>query len=191
MSGCNPRNENVREVIVTSEDGRRMAVRVLPLRGRTHLSILDVDNPPWFFTQGTLPPTTNAWLKAVAAFPIEEPDYHWDTPRYRELCIEGGLDPDHERPEFHPADAAACEQLVQLVNQTADALPPAGLSIVMDLVELLRVDRQSDQASIAGLRHSFLALSQRDARTAERLLDLVEGIAGRGRATELLSPVGT
>lgn len=144
--------EIIPQVIVVASDGRRIEVRVTPYRCTPILSLLDIDNHPWIFARATLPPTTNSWVRSVADFTADTRDYDWDTPRYREVCIEGGLDPDHRRPRFADRHADVGNALVAALCKTSAWPSHDAVNMVFDLVDVLRVDPWRGDASIESLR---------------------------------------
>lgn len=166
-----------RRVEIVAEDGRRMGVCVAPYRSRTHLVILDLDNPPWFLSHRNLPATDNAWIRAVAALPVDEPDYHWDSPRYRDLCREGGLDPDEGRPRFDPRDQIAATQLLHAVNETPGP-SPAAANILLDLLDLMRTDGRGHAVDIEGLRQAFSNEARRNPEVVAEVLAVIDRIPG-------------
>ena len=157
--------EVIPQVTVVASDGRRIGVRVLPFRCTPILALLDLDDHPWIFSRGNLPPTTNAWIHAVADFKAENADYGWDTPRYRDICVEGGLDPDHHRPRFAERDAHAGEALVQALCRQSTWPSHAAVNIVFDLVDVLRADPWAGNTNAETLRSTvgFDAQHQPDA----------------------------
>ena len=170
-----------KRVELVADDGRRMGVCVAAYRSRTHLVILDLDNPPWFLSKASLPPTDDAWVHAVAALPIEEPDYHWDSPRYRELCIEGGLDPDEGRPAFGARDEQAANELLLAVNRTAGGPSPGASNILLDLIDLMRTDDGGHRVEVEGLRLQFANEARRDPKVATEVLAVIARIPGMRR----------
>ena len=173
------------QVEIVADDGRRMVVCVAPYRSRTHLVILDLDNPPWFHSKASLPPTDDAWVHAVAALPIDEPDYHWDSPRYRDLCTQGGLDPDEGRPAFDTRDEKAANELLLAVNRTAGGPSPSASNIFLDLIDLMRTDGGGHQVEVEGLRRQFANEARRDPKVAAEVLAVIARIPGLRR--ELLT----
>lgn len=173
--------EAISEVIVTATDGRRMAVRVMPHRSRTHLVILDVDNHPWFFTRTSLPATTNAWIRAVADFTADDQDYSWDTPRYRQLCLEGGLNPDHHRPRFFAENDDVASALIDIASRITRPISHGAMAVVLDLIDLLRVDPWATPVSRAGLRAAFASLVEREPLEAAEVMDIVSRATSGGR----------
>lgn len=168
-----------RDIRIVAEDGREIGVKVLPFRSRTHLAILDVDNHPWFFSKATLPPTRNAWIHDVADFTAADPDYHWDTPRYRELCIAGGLDPDYHRPAFAPCDREAGNALVEAVSRTSAKMSHGAMNVILDLIDLMRVDQWRAPVSAGGLKSRFASLVHARPADAEEALTVIR-TAGAG-----------
>lgn len=177
------------QIEIVADDGRRMGVRVAPYRSRTHLVILDLDDHPWFITTANMPPTENGWIHAVASLPIDEPDYHWDTPRYRDLCVEGGLDPDHGRPRFDDGDRIAATALLTAVNLTSGAPSPAASNILLDLLDLMRTDGGGHAVSVEALKQGFAAEARANPKVAEEVLAIVSCIPGLRR--ELLTDTAT
>ena len=167
-------------VTVVADDGRRMGVRVLPYRSRTHLAILDLDNHPWFFARHSLPPTSDAWIIAVADLAVEDPDYNWDTPRYRELCAEAGLDPDHRRPRFSAENRVAGDVLLAAVNLTSHAPTPAAANVLHDLLDLVRIDGWAQPRTIDDVRRDFAGLTRDDPKAAAEVFAVVTKIPGFG-----------
>lgn len=174
------------EVLIVAQDGRRMAVRVAPLGARTHLVVLDLDNHPWFVSPESLSPTEDEWLRAVVALGRDDPDYGWDTPRYRELCIRGGLDPDHGRPRFREADSRAAEELVRIVNLTRAAPGTGTTAFVHDLIGALRTDVVHADDEVDALRRGFARIAASDPTTAGEIMAIVENIVGRARAQAMI-----
>lgn len=146
--------EIVPQVTVVASDGRLIGVSVTPYRCTPILSLLDIDRPPWIFARETLPPTTNAWVHAVADFTADTNDYDWDTLRYRELCLDGGLDPDHQRPRFDERHATAGIKLVAALCDTGTWPSHAAVNMVFDLVDVLRVDRWRGAITVESLRQT-------------------------------------
>lgn len=127
-------------VIVEGRDARRIMVSVSPLRCRTHLLLTNPDDSSYLFSKNDLPPTTNAWIHRVAEFTGRDSSYHWDTPEYRELCIEGGLNPDWRRPQFRAKDEKAAEALMIMLNSSKSGLLPMTMNFLMDIVDHIRTD---------------------------------------------------
>lgn len=159
--------------VVTADDDRRLGVSVTPHRCRTHLLIHDVDEPTRTYWAANLPPTSNPWLRRVAE--LSAITYHWDTPEYRSLCEEGGLDPDRHRPAFDAENTEAGEMLVVELNRT-NALSPSAANLLMDIVDYLRVDpRVSSRKSIETIRHE----AQLNAQYAPKVMDEVRELLSR------------
>jgi len=174
------------EVLIVAKDGRRMAVRIAPLGARTHLVVLDLDNHPWFVSPDSLAPTEDEWLRAVTRLGRDDPDYNWDTPRYRELCIQGGLDPDHGRPRFRDADRQAADELVRVVNLTGSAPGVATSVFIHDLIHLMREDVVHGPDDLDVLKGRFGRLAVSDRKTADEIMTIVERIVGRERAKTMI-----
>lgn len=170
--------EIIPQITVVASDGRRIGVRVTPFRCTPILAMLDLDDHPWIFSRGNLPATTNAWVHAVADFTADHRDYGWDTPRYRELCVEGGLDPDHHRPRFADQHAEAGEALVQALCRQSKWPSHAATTIVFDLVDVLRTDQWRGSANIETLRSTVRFDAQRQPDAVEQALDMISHALG-------------
>lgn len=184
--------EVVPQVTVVASDGRLVGVRVTPYRCTPILSLLDIDRPPWIFGRETLPPTTNAWVGAVADFTAAHDDYDWDTPRYRELCLEGGLDPDHQRPRFDDRHATAGNALVKALCKTSAWPSHAAVNMIFDLVDVLRVDRWRGSVTTDGLRQTVAFNAAQNPQTVDEALAMIAQATGDdGAAAALLGAMGT
>ena len=184
--------EHSREII---DDHRRLRVQIAVLRGRTHLLILDLDNPPWTVRFSELSPDCDPWLRSIAQFIEDEQRYHWDTPRYRELCLAGGLDPDSGRPQFQEKDRDACEFLLREVN-AIDIRPegpftPAAADIALDIVQLLRTDEPNPRPDIRCVAQRFTTLEEQDSNAATALRDVAGRILNEIRAQLPLTKAST
>lgn len=158
-------------VVIIADDGRRLGVAVTPHRCRTHLLIHDIDVSLRTYGRLNLPPTSNPWLHRVAEL-TEESDYHWDTPAYRSLCEQGGLDPDYRRPEFDSENAEAGEALLVELNR-ANALSPSAANLFMDIVDYLRIDPWvSDRKSVEAIRQNVKFNAEYDAGIMDEVRDL-------------------
>lgn len=159
-------------VVIVADDGRRLGVAVTPYRCRTHLLIHDIDAPPRAYGSLDLPPTPNPWLRSVVELTNGQSDYHWDTPVYRTLCEQGGLDPDYHRPAFDPENAEAGEALLIELNRTN--LSPGAANIFMDIVDHLRVDPWvSERKSIETIRHNVRFNAEYDAKVIDEVRELL------------------
>lgn len=164
---------------MVTEDGRRVGVRVVPFRCTPFLTLLDLDNHPWTFTRKSLPPTTNSWVNAVADFTAQERDYHWDTPRYRDLCIEGGLDPDYHRPRFREDHADTGNALVEaLCTHTQWPSYPA-LNIVFDFVDVLRIDRWRHRVDVQDLQAMVRYDNEHQSHVVREAIAMIERMLGK------------
>lgn len=170
--------EIIPQVTVVALDGRRIGVRVTPFRCTPILAMLDLNNHPWTFSRGNLPPTNNVWVHAVADFTADNRDYGWDTPRYRELCVEGGLDPDHHRPRFADQHAEAGEALVQALCRQSVWPSHAAVAIVFDLVDVLRTDQWRGSANTETLRSTVRFHAQRKPDAVEQALAMITHALG-------------
>lgn len=159
-------------VVIVADDGRRLGVAVTPYRCRTLLLIHDIDAPPRTYGSTNLPPTSNSWLHRVAALIDGTSDYHWDTPAYRELCQEVGLDPDYHRPMFDPENAEAGEALLVELNRTN--LSPGAANMFMDIVDHLRVDPWVwDRKSVETIRHNVRSNAEYEPRVMNEVRELL------------------
>jgi hypothetical protein len=159
-------------VVIVADDGRRLGVAVTPYRCRTHLLIHDIDAPPRTYGSLNLPPTSNPWLRRVVELTNGESDYHWDTPVYRTLCEQGGLDPDYRRPAFDPENAEAGEALLVELNRTN--LSSGAANIFMDIVDHLRIDPWvSERKSIETIRHNVRFNAEYDAKVIDEVRELL------------------
>jgi hypothetical protein len=167
-------------VVIVADDGRRLGVAVTPYRCRTHLLIHDIDATPRTYGSMNLPPTANLWLHRVAALTNGKSDYHWDTPAYRTLCEEGGLDPDYHRPAFDPENAEAGEALLVELNRTD--LSPGAANIFMDILDHLRVDPWvSDRKSVETIRHNVRFNADYDAKVIDEVRELLSRLPALSR----------
>ena len=167
-------------VVITADDGRRLGVAVTPYRCRTHLLIHDVDASPRTYGRLTLPSTYNPWLHRVAEL-TEKSDYHWDTPAYRLLCEQGGLDPDYHRPAFDPENAEAGEALIVELNR-ANAISPGAANLFMDIVDYLRIDPWvSDRKSVEAIRQNVKFNAEYDARMMVDVRDMLSRLPSLSR----------
>lgn len=167
--------------VVTADDGRRLGVSVTPYRCRTHLLIHDVDEPTRTYWTPNLPPTSNPWLRAVAALSDSGTDYHWDTPIYRSLCEQGGLDPDYHRPVFDPENVEIGTLLVVELNRVKGLSILAG-NIVLDIVDHLRIDPWvSDRKSIETIRHNVRFNAEHDPKGMAELREFISRIPALSR----------
>ena len=168
-------------VIVVADDGRRLGVSVTPYRVRTHLIIHDVDQAPRTYVSESLPPTPNPWVHAVAELWSNHPDYHWDTPAYRELCEQGGLDPDYRRPVFHPEYAEAGAALMIELNKI-NAGSPTATNVMMDVLDLMRSDPWvSSRKDIDVIRHEVRMSVEYDPTLLDELRALLSRIPNLSR----------
>lgn len=181
--------EIIPQVTVVASDGRRIGVRVIPFRSTPILTMLDLDNHPWMFSRSNLPPTTNAWIHAVADFKANHLDYSWDTPRYRELCVEGGLDPDYHRPHFAEQNVHAGEALVRALSQQSAWPSHAAVNIIFDLVDVLRTDQWRESTNAETLRSTVIYNAQYHPEAVEQALAMVRRALGSDtkEIAELLS----
>lgn len=167
--------------VATTDDGRRLGVSVSPYRSRTHLLIHDVDEPTRTYWTPNLPPTSNPWLRAVAALSDTTPDYHWDTPAYRLLCEQGGLDPDYHRPVFDPENVEIGDMLVVELNKARGLSILAG-SVVLDIIDHLRIDQWvSDRKSIETIRHSVRFNAEHDPKGMNELREFLSRLPALSR----------
>ena len=178
--------EIVPQITVVASDGRRIGVRVMPFRCTPILVMLDLDDHPWMFSRGNLPPTTNAWVHAVADFTAETRDYGWDTPRYRELCIEGGLDPDHHRPRFRERDVRTGEALVEAICRQSEWPGHDAVNIVFDLVDVLRIDPWGGRIEAEALRATVRFDGRHRPQAVEQALAMIRRAIGDTDVAALL-----
>ncbi len=88
--------------------------------------------------------------------------YSWDTPPYRQLCAEMGLDPDQGRPHHHNAYAEIAGELERWLGEVftdgAAGGSPAGEAkmAAFDLLDLMRADRPCDPALLDALRRHWV-----------------------------------
>ncbi len=101
-----------------------------------------------------MPPTGNKWLRDVTEFISSGEYYHWDTPRYRELCAAGGLDPDRGRPVFKPEFKEIGDKLVIEMNSRNDNNHDLW-SVIFDVIDIMRADIPADPDAVAKLRRSI------------------------------------
>ena len=64
--------------------------------------------------------------------------YSWDTPAYRQMCTNLGLDPDDGRPTFRSKNRRMVFNLEKLISSSNTA--PRVDSLTLDLLDLLRTD---------------------------------------------------
>ncbi len=167
--------------VVTADDGRRLGVSVTPDRCRTLLLIHDVDEPTRTYRTRNLPPTSNPWLHAVAALSDSGTDYHWDTPIYRSLCEQGGLDPDYHRPVFDPENVEIGNLLVVELNKVKGLSIPAG-GLVLDIIDHLRIDPWvSDRKSIETIRRKAQSTAEYDPKGMAELREFLSRIPALSR----------
>jgi hypothetical protein len=183
--------EVVPKVSITTLEGRRIVVQVMPYRSRTHLVVMDEDAPDWFLTKATMPATTSEWMNAVAEFCSKDKDYGWDTPRYRKLCIAGGLDPDHRRPRFAERDEAMGEAMAEVVGRTSTAPSPAAANALFDLLDLMRVDpwrRMLDAASVVSRIRGDMSRDEALRHELTRLMEEIGRMAGGRTPSFVVEP---
>ena len=167
--------------VATTDDGRRLGVSVSPYRSRTHLLIHDVNEPTRTYWTPNLPPTSNPWLRAVAALSDTTPDYHWDTPAYRSLCEQGGLDPDYHRPVFDAENIEIGNMLVVELNKARGLSILAG-SVVLDIIDHLRIDQWvSDRKSIETIQHSVRFNAEHDPKGMDELREFLSRLPALSR----------
>ena len=88
--------------------------------------------------------------------------YHWDTPAYRQLCAEMGLDPDEGRPRYREAFAGIVGELERWLGDVftdgAEGSSPAydTKAAAFDLLDLMRVDRPRDPTLLDALRRRWV-----------------------------------
>jgi len=88
--------------------------------------------------------------------------YHWDTPLFHELCSEMGLDPDEQRPRYHPAYAKVAGELEHwlggvFTNGAAwDSPSGEAKNAVYDLLDLMRADQSCNGVMLDRLRQRWV-----------------------------------
>ena len=123
---------------VETDDGKVYHAQVIPYRSRTHLHLFDPEKKNGHFNydeaRGRSP-----MLDRI--FEIIYDDYDWDTPAYRQICEELGLDPDVHRPAYKKQDAELVAQLEPLFEWRADQKTMRLNELLFDLLDLLRTDQ--------------------------------------------------
>lgn len=131
-----------------------LGVKVIPFRTTPTLH-------PEVLTEGVERHTFNA-AHPVLARKEGFSRYGWDTPRYREICAEMGLDPDEGRPRYRAAYAGIAGELERWVGEVftngVDLRSPAGEAkrAAFDLLDLMRADRPCDPSLLDALRRYWV-----------------------------------
>jgi hypothetical protein len=124
----------------TVRDGQRKAigVKVIPFR-----------TLPVIATQ--IMTTDTAFRELADAHPLLDRittigRHHWDTPSFRDLCADMGLDPDAGRPHFRPPYEDLAEAVLHGAAARFDEQPqdwhPLGFTteVMLDVLDLMRAD---------------------------------------------------
>lgn len=105
--------------------------------------------------------------------------YHWDTPRYREICAALGLNADERRPCFRSPYGALAEELLSAAAQFGEG--PQGWSsrggnmeVVFDLLDLMREDLRPRPLRLKRLRESWCQVDSARLPQHEELTRLVQ-----------------
>ena len=137
-------------------DGTRQAlgIKVIPYR----------TTPTIYAEPLTVETTRRAFCDAFPVLARKEPlvRYSWDTPSYRQLCAEMGLDPDEGRPRYRNAYAEIAGELEHWLGEVftdgAAASSPAHDSkvAIFDVLDLMRADRPCDPTLLDALRRRWV-----------------------------------
>lgn len=121
--------------------GRSFGVYV---RATGHLPTLQIIDRASVQKPGLAPADKSLWEDAKQIAPelrdvLDQSQYTWDDPSYRELCSRLKLDPDHGRPVYAPAYEAIAARIVAIID--GDRKSPTGnpnlrhaLSEILDLL---------------------------------------------------------
>ena len=88
--------------------------------------------------------------------------HHWDTPSFREICAEMGLDPDEGRPRFRPRFEEIAGELERWVGEVfsdgARLFSPRdeAKDAALDLLDLMRADQRPDPGLLRQLRRRWV-----------------------------------
>ncbi|MEO9971812.1 MAG: hypothetical protein ABJG15_18600 [Hyphomonadaceae bacterium] len=126
---------------VQTEDGKTYHVQVLPYRSRTTLQILDPSVENGLFDQSK---ARGGSFQIDRVFEVMDAAFDWDTPAYRQVCQELGLDPDTNRPTYKEPDKSLVDDLDQRIKWGGDGDDMRLNELIFDLLDLLRTDQDPE-----------------------------------------------
>ena len=157
----------------TVRDAQRKAIAVKGVAFRTL---------PLFVTQAMAADTRCDELAAVHAL-LGRIDacgsYHWDTPAYRAVCAEMGLDPDQHRPRFQPPHEVLAKKLLHAAAADLGQAAADGRAmrqtaeIMLDVLDLMRADRRPNPSALDHLRRRWREIDPADVPQAVEVARLV------------------
>lgn len=124
---------------VQTTSGKTYHVQVIPFRSQTTLQIFDPTVENGFFN---LSEARGGSDQLDRVFGVIDAAYDWDTPAYREVCQELGLDPDTNRPTYNEHDKSFVTDLEQHITWSGDGGEILRLNeLIFDLLDLLRTNK--------------------------------------------------
>lgn len=123
---------------VQTEGGKTYHVQVIPFRSQTTLQIFDPTVENGLFN---LSEARGGSDQLDRVFEVMDAAYDWDTPAYRQVCQELGLDPDTNRPMYKEHDKSLVADLEQRIKWGGGGDDMHLNELIFDLLDLLRTDQ--------------------------------------------------
>ncbi|QVQ38611.1 hypothetical protein KHQ08_17815 (plasmid) [Pseudochrobactrum algeriensis] len=123
---------------IFDDKGKAYHVKVMPYRTQTILHILDPGCENGIFDLSKVRGGSTLLNKI---FSVIDTAYDWNTPSYRQICQELGLDPDFNRPTYKEADKPLVANLERHIKWDAGGEDMRLNELTFDLLDLLRTDQ--------------------------------------------------
>lgn len=123
---------------IQTEGGKTYHVQVIPFRSQTTLQIFDPTVENGLFN---LSEARGGSDQLDRVFEVMDAAYDWDTPAYRQVCQELGLDPDTNRPMYKEHDKSLVADLEQRIKWGGGGDDMHLNELIFDLLDLLRTDQ--------------------------------------------------
>ena len=101
---------------ITNENGNSYYCLVMPYRGQTVLRIFDPDADRGVLERSAARGISPLIHRILA---LTDGKYGWDTPEYRSICHDFGLEPDQGRPTYDDKDKTLVSLLEERIGMEA------------------------------------------------------------------------